>query len=135
MPALPIQTLLLIIKEFTLMTEKKENEQINFKVDEKNLYKEEAYTDMKVASIRKLVPVSSDGTKDESRISIFIGATQLMSEKGPLPIQTILTANNLQEAIAVFPESMQKAMGELMQRMQKMQTEEKTKNDSRIIIP
>jgi len=117
------------------MTEKKENRQVDFNVDEKNLYKEEAYTDMKVASIRKLVPVSSDGTEDKSRASIFIGATQLMSEKGPLPIQAILTANNLQEAITVFPESMQKATGELVQQMQQMQAKEKTKNDSRIIIP
>ena len=117
------------------MNEKKENEQIKFKVDEKNLYKEEGYTDMKVASIRKLVPVYSDGTKDESRVSLFIGATQLMSQKGPLPIQAILSANNLQEAITIFPESMQKAMEELMQQMQKMQAEEKTKNESRIIVP
>ena len=117
------------------MTEKKENGQINFNVDEKNLYKEEAYTDMKVASIRKLVPVFPDGTEDASRTSIFIGATQLMSEKGPLPIQAILTANNLQEAITVFPESMQKAMEELIQQMQRMQAAEKTKNDSRIIVP
>ena len=108
---------------------------IRFEVDRNNLYREEGYTDMKVASIRKLVPVYPDGTKDESRISIFIGATQLMSPEGPLPVQTILSANNLQEAIAVFPESMQKAMEELMQQMRKMQAEEKTKNDSRIIVP
>ena len=117
------------------MTEKKENGQINFNVDEKNLYREEAYTDMKVASIRKLVPVSSDGTEDKSRASVFIGATQLMSEKGPLPIQAILTANNLQEAVTAFPGSMQKAMEDLVQQMQKMQAQEKTKNDSRIIMP
>ena len=117
------------------MTEKKENEQIDFTVDEKNLYKEEGYTDMKVASIRKLVPVSSDGTQDNSRVSLFIGATQLMSPKGPLPLQAVLSANNLQEAIAIFPEGMKKAMEELMQQMQKMQEEEKTKNDSRIIVP
>ncbi|MCD6184231.1 MAG: cytoplasmic protein [Deltaproteobacteria bacterium] len=117
------------------MTEKQGNEQINFKVDEKNLYKEEGYTDMKVASIRKLVPVSPDGTEDKSRVSLFIGATQLMSQKGPLPIQAILSANNLQEAIAAFPESMHKAMEELMQQMQKMQAQEKTKNESRIIVP
>ena len=117
------------------MTEKQGNEQINFKVDEKNLYKEEGYTDMKVASIRKLVPVSPDGTEDKSRVSLFIGATQLMSQKGPLPIQAILSANNLKEAIAAFPESMHKAMEELMQQMQKMQAQEKTKNESRIIVP
>ncbi|MCD6225207.1 MAG: cytoplasmic protein [Deltaproteobacteria bacterium] len=117
------------------MTEKKENEQINLEVDEKNFYREEGYTDMKVASIRKLVPVSPDGTKDESRIPIFIGATQLISPQGPLPVQAILSANNLQEAIAVFPESMQKAMEELMQRMRKMQEEEKAKNESRIVMP
>ena len=117
------------------MTEKKENGQIDFKVDEKNLYREEAYTDMKVASIRKLVPVHPDGTEDESRTSTFIGATQLMSQKGPLPIQTILSANNLQEAIAIFPDAMQKEMEKMIQQMQKMQAEEKTKNDSRIIRP
>jgi len=117
------------------MTEKKENEQLNLKVDEKNLYREEGYTDMKVASIRKLVPVSPDGTTDGSRIPVFIGATQLISPQGPLPVQAILSANNLQEAIAVFPESMQKAMEELMQRMRKMQEEEKAKKESRIVMP
>ena len=117
------------------MTENKENEQIDFKVDEKNLYREEAYTDMKVASIRKLVPVNSDGTEDESRTPTFIGATQLMSQKGPLPIQTILSANNLQEAIAAFPDGMQKEMEKMIQQMQRMQAAEKTKNDSRIIVP
>ncbi len=117
------------------MTEKNANGQIDFKVDEKNLYREEAYTDMKVASIRKLVPVHSDGTEDESRTPTFIGATQLMSQKGPLPVQAILPANNLQEAIAAFPDGMQKAMEELIQQMQRMQAAEKTKNDSRIIVP
>ena len=117
------------------MTAKNKNEQIDFKIDEKNFYREEGYTDMKVGSIRKLVPVCPDETKDESRVSIFIGTTQLMSPQGPLPIQTMLSANNLQEAIAIFPESMQKATEELMQKMRKMEADKKTKNDSRIVMP
>ena len=34
------------------------------RVNEQNLYREEVYTDLRVATIRRLVPVKSDGTVD-----------------------------------------------------------------------
>ena len=57
------------------------------KMDMANLYREEAYTDLKTGGIRRLVPVKLDGSEDTSRKPIFSGHTQLMSPHGPLPLQ------------------------------------------------
>ena len=39
---------------------------IDFTVDRNNLYREESFTDIKVAAIRRLTPVKPDGTVDEN---------------------------------------------------------------------
>ena len=74
---------------------------IDFTVDKSNLYREESFTDLKVASIRRLVPVNLDGTEDTSRTPIFVGHTQLMSQEGPLPIQARLSATTMEEELEV----------------------------------
>ncbi len=110
------------------------NEELNgidFTVDTSNLYKEEGFTDLKVASIRQLTPVDAQGNPDTSRAAIFVGSTQLMTPQGPLPIQGALPANNFQEALQVFPEAMRKATEQMIAEAQKM----KEKEDSRIIVP
>ena len=107
----------------------------DFTVDKANLYREEGFTDLKVASVRKLIPVNSDGTDDKNRTAIYIGSTQLMSDYGPLPIQAALPANNFQEALAAFPAAMQQAMATTIEKLQKMQEQEQAKKDSRIIVP
>ncbi len=119
------------------MDDSKNSQDIDFTVDVDNLYREEAISDLKVASIRRLVPINPDGTDDASRSPIFIGHSQLMSPEGPLPIQGRLEANNLKEACDVFPDTMQKALQEMIARIQEMQRQEQAqKNDaSRIIVP
>jgi len=114
-----------------------ENQNVNFSVDKNNLYKEESVTDLKVASIRKLIPVKSDGTKDNDRKTIFVGHTQLMSPQGPIPIHSPLKGNSLEEAIDEFPGAMKIALSDMVEKAKKMQQEQqKQKNDdSRIIIP
>jgi len=104
---------------------------IEFKVDRKNLYREETFTDLKVCSIRRLTPVSDDGTSDTSRKTIFVGQTSLMSPNGPLPIQAIIQAKELPQAFKRFPEAMIESMERLMEEAKKMKQEE----DSRIIVP
>jgi hypothetical protein len=64
----------------------------DIQVDRNNLYREENYTDLKVASIRRLVPVKPDGTPDMTRRQVFIGQTHLMSQMGPLPVQCNIEA-------------------------------------------
>jgi hypothetical protein len=83
---------------------------IDFTVDRKNLYREESFTDVKVAAIRRLMPVKADGSDDESRDSIFMAQTQLMSPSGPVMLQSVLDAKTLEEAMERFPTAMQKEM-------------------------
>jgi hypothetical protein len=119
------------------MTEFGRSDQIDFTVDKSQLYREESFTDLKVASIRRMIPVKADGADDTSRSPMFFGHTQLMSPEGPLPIQARLTANNLEEAIAAFPAAMEQALGQVVQQIKAMQEQNKTRqqNDSRIIVP
>jgi hypothetical protein len=118
------------------MTMNQQNHSIDFTIDTSNLYREEAITDVKVASIRRLVPIHMDGSEDTSRTPIFIGQTELMSPEGPVPLQARLDAGNFSEAVEAFPQAMNQALAEMVEKireMQRQQSEEKT--DSRIIVP
>ena len=114
-----------------------QQEQLEFKVDTKNLYREDAITDLKVASIRRMIPVTMDGQDDPSRTPIFFGHTQIITPQGPLPLQAKLRANNLDEAIEAFPSAMEQEMANMVQQIRKMQEEEqqKQRDDPRIIVP
>ena len=114
------------------------NQQLDFAININNLYREEAVTDLKVGSIRCFIPIKADGTKDESRETMFVGHTQLMSPQGPVPLQATIQAAQLEEAMKKFPEAMQQAMEEMMERARKMQAEQTRapqQDDSRIILP
>jgi hypothetical protein len=100
-------------------------------VDKQNLYREEVYTDLKIASIRVLTPVTVDGEVDSSRPVIFSGETQLMSQMGPLPVHAPIEAANLDEAIEKFPEAVNAAVERLMEEAREMQRREA----SRIVVP
>lgn len=100
-------------------------------VDVSNLYREEIFTDLKVASIRKLIPIKADGSVDESRDPIFTGQTTLMSQAGPLPVQTQIDASTLEEATARFPEAIQEAVERLVDEARELQRRE----TSRIVVP
>ncbi len=104
---------------------------IDFTVDKKNLYREEGLTDLKVASIRQLKPIQEDGSDDPSRSVIYLGTTQLMTPEGPFPIQARLMANNLQEALDVFPSAMKEALERAVEEAEKMRRE----HESRIVVP
>jgi hypothetical protein len=114
-----------------------DSKQIDFTVDRENLYREDAVTDLKVASIRRLVPIKADGSDDPSRSPIFMGHSQVMTPEGPLPLQSRLMANNLQEAFDAFPAAMQNALNDMIAQLQKMQrdAQEKQQDQSRIIVP
>ena len=119
------------------MADFQNSQDIDFTVDQGNLYREEAITDLKVASIRRLVPIRPDGSDDPSRAPLFMGHTQIMTPEGPLPLQARLAANNLAEAYAVFPETMQQALSETIRQLEEIyrQEKERKKDDSRIIVP
>jgi hypothetical protein len=113
------------------------SQQIDFTVDQGNLYREESISDLKVASIRQLIPIKPDGSNDPSRTPMFMGHTQIMTPEGPLPLQAPLEANTLAEAYDVFPDAMQKALSEMVRQIQEMQRKEQEKKagGDRIIVP
>ena len=106
-------------------------ETIDFLMDRTNLYREESFTDLRIASIRRLTPVKPDGSEDKTRKTLFVGHTNLITPNGPLPIQNVIQAKELQQAIKKFPEAMQAAMERLVEEAKK----HKQKEESRIIVP
>jgi hypothetical protein len=100
-------------------------------VDTRNLYREEIITDLKIATLRVLVPVKVDGSVDASRPSLYMGQTQLMSQAGPLPVSAPIEAATLQEAIAKFPAAIQQAVEQLLEEVRELQRREA----SRIVVP
>ena len=114
-----------------------QQQQIDFTVDKNNLYREESITDLKVAAIRKLVPIKDDGSDDDSRQTIYVGNSQLMSPEGPIPLQAKLEATTLEEAMAAFPKAMEAAMAEMIEQVKEMQQQQQQQqaSESRIITP
>jgi hypothetical protein len=100
-------------------------------VDQNNLFREETFTDVKIASIRRLTPVKPDGSQDYTRKSIFIGLTQLVSPQGPIPIQFPIEAKNLKEAMEQFPVAMNQTIEKMIEEAKELKRQE----DSRIIVP
>jgi hypothetical protein len=101
------------------------------KVDLDNLYREEIFTDMKVATLRRLTPVKSDGSVDAARKTIFVGQTQVMTRAGMLPVEFGIEAQSIDEAAGKFPQAVQEAVEEMIDEARRMQREQA----SSLIIP
>lgn len=106
-------------------------EQLDVRVDRGNLFREDTFTDLKVASIRRLTPVLPDGSPDPGRKPAFFGESQLMSAAGPIPIQCPIEAATLEEAIDRFPQALSRAVEEMLAAAEEMRRQEMT----RIVIP
>jgi len=100
-------------------------------VDEDNLYREEIFTDLKVATIRRLVPIRPDGSEDSSRSVLFTGQTTLLSQAGPVPVQCQLDGTNLEEAMRSFPAAVNQAIERMIEEAREYQRQE----SSRIVVP
>ena len=119
------------------MTDESQNS-VDFRVDRSNLYREESFTDMKTGIIKRLTPVKPDGSDDKSRKTIFIGNTSIYTPKGAFPIQNVIPAKELQQALKRFPEAMQEAMDRLIEEAKQYQEKEEARpqqTESRIILP
>jgi len=103
----------------------------NTQPDLANLYREEAYTDLKVAQIRVLRPVLPTGADDPARTPQFFASTTVMTEMGALPVEGPVDATTLEEAFNKFPDAVQTALDRMIRRAQEMQLEE----SKRIVVP
>lgn len=101
------------------------------KVNAANLYREETFTDLRVATIRRLLPVKADGSADPGRETLFFGQAQMMTQGGPMPIETPIEATTLEEAMERFPDAIRDAVAEVVEHMRELQRQAA----SRIVVP
>lgn len=103
----------------------------DLKIDTDNLYREEVITDLRVATIRKQVPIKIDGSDDPARPVFFTAQTHIMTPNGAMPIQAELEATTLEAAIEVFPAAMQKALDDMIAEVRELQRQQA----SQIVVP
>jgi hypothetical protein len=100
-------------------------------VDPNNLYREETFTDLKVATLQRLTPIKPDGSSDPSRETLYVGQTQLLSQAGPVPVHCPIEASSLSEAMEKFPAAVKQAVERLVEEAREIQRQEA----SRIVVP
>ena len=101
------------------------------KFDVAELYREEVFTDRRAGTLRRMVPVTVDGSHDESRPVLYAGQTQLLTPGGVLPLMFEIEAKDLAEAIARFPDGVKGALEDAIEEAREMRREQA----SRIVVP
>ncbi|MGO8827767.1 MAG: hypothetical protein ACLQT5_00835 [Steroidobacteraceae bacterium] len=100
-------------------------------MDSTQIYLEETFTDRRLGTIRRLTPVSADGSPDPARPVAFVGQAQVMTPMGAVPISFELEASTLSAAIAKFGEAAEQAVQQTMRELQEMRREQA----SSLVIP
>ena len=100
-------------------------------IDSAGLYREDIFTDRKAGTIRRLVPVTIDGSTDSARATLYSGQTQLLTPTGVLPLGFEIEANSLQDAIGKFPAAVKEALEQAIEEAREYRREAA----SRIVVP
>ena len=103
----------------------------DIKVDSKALYLEEVFTDRRIGTIRRLMPVKGDGERDEARAVLYVGETQVMTPAGALPIGFEIGAGSLEEAADKFGQLAKDAIERTVKELQELRRQAA----SSIVIP
>jgi hypothetical protein len=108
-----------------------QNDLPDIELDPKSLYREDVFTDRRAGSIRRLTPVTADGSVDASRPVLFSGQTQLLTPAGVLPLGFEIDAKTLEEALGKFPEGVKAALEQAIDEARELRREAA----SRIVVP
>jgi hypothetical protein len=100
-------------------------------MDATQIYREETFTDRKVGTIRRLTPVTADGSADPARLVLFVGQAQVMTPMGAVPISFELDASTLNAAIEKFGAAAEQAVHQTMRELQELRREQA----SSLVIP
>lgn len=103
----------------------------DLKVDANNLYREEVFSDLRVATIRRLTPVREDGSTDPGRPTMFSVETQILTPQGLVPVHAPVEAATLSEAIEKFPAAIQAGLDRMIEEAKEMRRQ----SASRIVTP
>jgi hypothetical protein len=100
-------------------------------MDASALYHEETFTDRKIGAIRRLTPVTSDGSVDASRPVLFLGQAEIMTNMGPVPINFEIEGKSLAEAVVGFGPAAAQAIERTVQQIQEMRRQAA----SQLVVP
>ena len=100
-------------------------------MDGKDLYREESFTDRRVGTIRRLTPVTEDGSEDPARSVVYVGQSQMLTPAGTLPLSFEIDARSLGEAAQKFSAAAQDAVDRTIQELEDLRREAA----SSIVIP
>ena len=100
-------------------------------MDPTSLYREEIYTDRAVGMLRVLHPVTTAGTPDAARSTVFTGEAQLMTNVGPLPISFDIPGATLAEAVANYADAAKAGVAHAMREIAEMRRQA----SSSLVIP
>jgi hypothetical protein len=100
-------------------------------MDAANLYREEIYTDRRVGTIRVMVPVSTDGSADPARKTVYAGEAQMMTNMGPLPLSFEIEASSLPEAVEKYGATAKASVEKTVREIQEMRRQAA----SSIVVP
>jgi len=103
----------------------------DLKVDANNLYKEEVFSDLRVATIRRLTPVSPDGSHDVTRPTMWSVETQILTPQGLVPVHAPVEASTLDEVIEKFPAAIQAGLDRMIEEAREMRRQ----SANRIVSP
>ena len=96
-----------------------------------DLWLEEVFTDRRVGTIRRMIPVDGAGARDAVREVLYIGETQVMSQMGALPINFVLEAKSLGEAASKFGGAAKAAIERTVRELQELRRQQA----SSIVVP
>ena len=108
-----------------------QNDLPEVQLDPKALYREDVFTDRRAGSIRRLTPVTADGSVDATRPVLFSGQTQLLTPAGGLPLGFEIEAATLEEALKKFPDGVRVALEQAIDEARELRREAA----SRIVVP
>lgn len=103
----------------------------DIQIDGAGLYREDIFTDRKAGTIRRLVPVTIDGSADSARTTLYSGQTQLLTPTGVLPLGFEIEATSLEDAISKFPAAVKEALEQAIEEAREYRREA----SSRIVVP
>jgi len=95
-------------------------QQVEMVMKVEELYREEMFTDLRMGTIRKLIPVLADGSDDDSREIRFSGQAQIRTPGGTLPISFELQAASIGEAVEGFGAAAEKAIEDTVRELEEM---------------
>ena len=104
---------------------------MEIKLDEADLYREDVFTDRRVGTLRRLVPVDKHGNEDSGRPTLYVGQAQLWTQMGPLPINFEVEATSLEQALEGFPAAAKVAIEQTLEEAREMRRQQA----SQIVVP